>query len=79
MQTDKGERKTMYYEEYGNKDGRVVLFIHGGFTTSESFQKQKERLPEYHCIFVDLPGYGKSIMDKRYQFDYADSAQKLMD
>ena len=27
----------MYYKEYGSKDGQLVVFIHGGFTTHESY------------------------------------------
>ena len=23
----------MYYKEYGNPDGQLVVYIHGGFTT----------------------------------------------
>lgn len=30
----------MYYKEYGNKEGQLVVFIHGGFTTNESFEKR---------------------------------------
>ena len=43
----------LYYKEYG----KLVVFIHGGFTTNESFIHQYTVLPEYRCIFVDLPNH----------------------
>lgn len=36
----------MYYKEYGNKDGQLVIFIHGGFTTNGSYEKQYGLLSE---------------------------------
>lgn len=50
----------MYYKEYGSKDGQLAVFIHGGFTTHESFMKQYNLLPDKRMIFVDLPGCGNS-------------------
>ena len=56
----------LYYKEFGNPEGKLVLFIHGGFTTCESYMKQYGILEEYRCIFVDLPGHGKSDYKKDY-------------
>ena len=56
----------IYYEEHGNKNGKLVIFIHGGFTTSEAFMKQYGLLQEYHCVFVDLPGHGKSNINQPF-------------
>lgn len=53
----------MYYKEYGSKDGQLAVFIHGGFTTHESFMKQYNLLPDKRMIFVDLPGCGNSKQD----------------
>lgn len=36
----------MYYKECGSKEGQLVVFIHGGFTTHESFMKQYNLLPD---------------------------------
>ena len=60
----------MYYKEYGNKDGQLVVFIHGGFTTHESFMKQYNLLPDKRMIFVDLPGCGNSRQDE-FSFESA--------
>lgn len=66
----------LYYQSYGNPQGQLVLFIHGGFTTSESFQKQYELLKDYHCVFVDLPMHGRSRRDKNYHFSFENAADE---
>ena len=67
----------LYYKEFGNPNGRLVLFIHGGFTTCESYMKQYELLEAYRCIFVGLPGHGKSIFSKNYHFDFNQAADEV--
>ena len=61
----------MYYKEYGNPAGQLVVFIHGGFTMNESFEQQYHLLPDKRMIFVDLPGCGKSerVGDKAFSFE----------
>lgn len=68
----------MYYKEYGNKDGQLVVFIHGGFTTNESFAKQYHLLPDKRMIFVDLPGCGKSKCVGTKSFSFDDSAVEII-
>ena len=65
----------MYYIEYGNKDGQLVVFIHGGFTTHESFMKQYNLLPDKRMIFVDLPGCGNS---KQSGFSFESAAFEVI-
>lgn len=62
----------MYYKELGNKDGQLVVFIHGGFTTHESFMKQYTLFPDKRMIFADLPGCGNS-KQKHFSFEGAAS------
>ena len=62
----------IFYTETGNPDGRLILFIHGGFTSGISFEKQYGILPEYRCVYPDLPGYGKS--DGRFSVEEAAGA-----
>lgn len=68
----------MYYKEYGNKEGQLVIFIHGGFTTNESFAKQYNILPDKRMIFVDLPGCGKSECAGTKNFSFDDSAMEII-
>lgn len=65
----------MYYKELGNKDGQLVVFIHGGFTTHESFMKQYTLFPDKRMIFVDLPGCGNS---KENQFSFEGAASEVI-
>ena len=38
----------------------MVVFLHAGGTTSQMWESVTTRLPELHCLSVDLPGYGES-------------------
>lgn len=69
----------IYYREFGNPNGKLILFIHGGFTTCESYTKQYGMLEEYRCVFVDLPKHGKSQYDKRYHFSFEKAADDLIE
>lgn len=64
----------MYYYETGKKNGQLVVFIHGGYTDGSYFIHQKNILSDKHCIFPDMPGYGKS----KGLFSYRLSALKIV-
>lgn len=68
----------IYYKEFGNVNGKLILFIHGGFTTCESYMKQYGMLEAYRCVFVDLPLHGKSEYDKKYHFSFEKAADDLI-
>lgn len=53
----------IYFEENGNKDGATILFIHGGGVSSWMWKKQLEYFKDYHCIILDLPEHGLSVME----------------
>lgn len=65
----------MYYKECGSKEGQLVVFIHGGFTTHESFMKQYNLLPDKRMIFVDLPCCGNS---KQNEFSFESAAFEVI-
>ena len=65
----------MYYKECGSKEGQLVVFIHGGFTTHESFMKQYNLLPNKRMIFVDLPSCGNS---KQNGFSFESAAFEVI-
>lgn len=72
--------KALSFTETGNPKGWLVIFIHGGFTSSESFQKQYHLLPTWHCLFVDLPEYGNSRDCGAFSFaDAANGVISLME
>ena len=72
------------YEFKGNKNGPVILFIHGFLGSRKDWY---DIIPyfkdQYHCLLIDLPAHGesKSSLDQRlYSFDHlALSIVKLLD
>lgn len=69
----------LYYKEYGNKDGQLVIFIHGGFTTNESYAKQFDLFLDKRMIFVDLPGCGNSRLESASSFSFRNAAQAVIE
>ncbi len=66
----------LYYKEYGNPDGPLILFIHGGGVGGWMWDKQVEYFTDYHCIVPDLPEQGQRL--SRHPFSIQYSAQKLI-
>lgn len=50
----------MYFEESGDKNGRLVIFLHGVGSSSRMWSNHFEELKDYHCVAPDLPGHGRS-------------------
>lgn len=70
----------LYYKEYGNPNGKPVIFIHGGFASHKAYEKQFEILSEYRNIFVDLPNCGESLGYEKFTFDAAiEGVMELID
>ncbi|MUP44577.1 alpha/beta hydrolase [Gramella sp. BOM4] len=64
VQKIKLHNEEIAYQEAGS--GEIsLLFVHGLSSTLESWQHNIEALKdEFHCIAIDLPGYGKSSRNK---------------
>ncbi|MDB5133906.1 MAG: putative hydrolase, alpha/beta fold family [Mucilaginibacter sp.] len=53
----------IYYEITGNKEGPVILLLHGGFGTIEDFNPIMPVLNEKYCVIgIDSQGHGKSSL-----------------
>lgn len=50
----------VYYKESGDKDGPIMLFLHGGGVSGWMWEKQVEYFTHYHCIVPDLLEHGLS-------------------
>lgn len=48
------------YQEYGNKNGPMMVFLHGGGVSSWMWEDQVHYFNHYHCITVDLPECGNN-------------------
>lgn len=65
------------YKQYGNQDGPLIIFLHGGGVSSWMWDKQIEYFTNYHCVTVDLPEHG--LNKYRGPFSIEDSAQKVLE
>lgn len=52
---------SLFFKESGNKQGEIIIFIHGGGISGWMWEKQLEHFTDYYCIVPDLPEHGKTI------------------
>jgi pimeloyl-ACP methyl ester carboxylesterase len=51
----------LYFETYGNKKNKTLIFLHGNMEDSSFFKKQVEHFSDkYHIVVPDTRGHGKS-------------------
>lgn len=52
----------IYYKDWGNKDGQVIVFSHGWPLSSDDWEAQMFFLADkgYRCIAHDRRGHGRS-------------------
>ncbi|GAB2541734.1 alpha/beta fold hydrolase [Gracilibacillus alcaliphilus] len=63
------------YQEYGDKNSPLMLFIHGGGVSSWMWDKQIQYFSNYHCITIDLPEQGASKNTEKFSIHL--SAEKV--
>jgi pimeloyl-ACP methyl ester carboxylesterase len=62
---------TVFYREAGAADAPTLLLLHGFPSASHMFRELIPLLADrYHLVAPDLPGFGKSDMPPRGDFDY---------
>jgi pimeloyl-ACP methyl ester carboxylesterase len=62
---------TVFYREAGAADAPTLLLLHGFPSSSHMFRDLIPLLAkDFHLIAPDLPGFGKSAMPKRDEFEY---------
>lgn len=54
------------YREYGDRDARLIVFLHGGGVSSWMWDKQVQYLTNYHCVTVDLPEQGQNAQKDKF-------------
>ncbi|RCW76809.1 alpha/beta fold hydrolase [Saliterribacillus persicus] len=65
------------YQEYGDKNASLLVFLHGGGVSSWMWDRQVEYFSNYHCITIDLPEQGDS--EDTEEFSIQLSAEKIND
>lgn len=68
---------TLFFNEHGNKDAPLMVFLHGGGVSGWMWDKQVEYFTHYHCLIPDLPGQGLS--KKEDPFSIKTSAEIIVD
>jgi len=76
-------RLRCHIRECGDPGGVVIIFIHGNFSSANYFDDFMLSMPDkYHCIAVDLRGYGQTedlLVDaRRGARDWSDDIYALM-
>lgn len=61
------------YEEYGNENNKIILFLHPKLLSNWIWKYQKEDFNEFHCIYLNLPHHEK---DKRKREEEGFSIEK---
>ncbi|OCA83200.1 hydrolase [Bacillus sp. FJAT-27225] len=65
------------YQEYGEKNAPLIVFLHGGGVSGWMWDKQIPHFMNYHCLVPDLPWHGKS--DNHLPFSIKESASEVID
>jgi len=66
----------LYYQEYGDKNVPLMVFLHGGGVSSWMWDNQIHYFTNYHCVTIDLPEQGESKQIDH--FSIRESAEKII-
>ncbi|WP_399632694.1 alpha/beta fold hydrolase [Sporosarcina sp. SG10008] len=70
----------LYYQEYGDKNAPLMVFLHGGGVSSWMWDKQIQYFSNYHCITIDLPEQGASKYTENFTIQLsAEIVNELID
>lgn len=64
----------LHYQEYGDENASLVVFLHGGGVSSWMWDKQIRYFTHYYCLTIDLPEHGKSNELKPFQLNRVQNA-----
>ena len=66
------------YVIYGEREKPVVLFLHGFMGNCHDFSAVIDRLKQFCCLVVDLPGHGKTKVKYDRNYLMPNTAQALI-
>ncbi|KKI91970.1 hydrolase [Bacillus sp. SA1-12] len=67
----------LHYQEYGDKNATLIVFIHGAGVSSWMWDSQIRHFTDYHCVTVDLPEQGLSCNSEN--FSIRSSAERIIE
>lgn len=67
---------TLYYQESGNQDGPLMLFIHGGGVSGWMWDQQVQYFSDFHCVVPDL--LKQDLNRDAEEFSIKNSAEQLL-
>jgi pimeloyl-ACP methyl ester carboxylesterase len=70
-------RLSLHYQEYGDVNAPLIVFIHGGGVSGWMWDKQVNYFSNYHCLVPDLPEHGKSGSEQLFTINL--SAEKIIE
>lgn len=65
------------YQEYGDENGPLLIFLHGGGVSSWMWSKQIQYFNNYHCVTIDLPEQGNNKAN--HIFSIGNSARSVIE
>jgi pimeloyl-ACP methyl ester carboxylesterase len=68
---------SLYYQEYGDRNAALMLFLHGGGVSGWMWDKQIQYFTHFHCVVPDLPEQGQSKNEGDFSIKH--SADKLIE
>lgn len=67
----------LYYEEEGDINEDLVIFLHSNLLSSWIWKNQRDSFKDYHCIYLDLPNHGNSYFTS--DFSIKNSGELIKD
>ncbi len=61
----------LFIQEFHPEAKTSIIFLHGGGSSGWMWRRVVDKLPEYHCLVVDLPEHGGSAWVKPFSMRFA--------
>lgn len=73
----RGSYMVLHYNEFGDTNSPLMVFIHGGGVSGWMWDKQIKHFTNFHCLVPDLPAQGKNRSKEHFSINF--SAEKIIE